>query len=241
PATKTITFLQKNLGNSRIMTTDSRILPPNFSAIYRLQSIDGYDPLYLLRYGELIAASERKRADINPPFGFNRIVTPHNYDSKIVNLLGVKYVLSLTALNSPKLIQVFQEGQTVIYENESVLPRTFFVKSIKMVKDKDESMKMLFDPSIDLAQTGIVENVSEELDKDWSVGSTNIIQYSANKIIVGTENKGAGFLILTDTFYPTWKALIDGKQAKIYLTDYNFRGVVIPAGKHMVEFNNSLF
>lgn len=241
PSTQALTFLQQNAGNNRIMTTDSRILPPNFSAIYRLQSVDGYDPLYLLRYGELIAASERRKADINPPFGFNRIITPHNYDSKIIDLLGVKYVLSLSVLDSLKLTKVFQEGETIIYENKNVMPRAFFVKDIKLVKEKEEAIKMLFDPSINLLQTGIVENDNEGLYLNWSVGSANIIKYSANKIIINTENKDAGFLILTDTFYPTWKATIDNRSAKIYPTDYNFRGVVVPSGKHRVEFYNSLF
>jgi len=241
PSTETLAFLQKNLGNFRIMTTDSRILPPNFSAIYRLQSIDGYDPLYLLRYGELIAASERKNADITPPFGFNRIITPHNYESRIIDLLGVKYVLSLSALNSSKLAKVFQEGQTIIYENKNVMPRAFFVENIKLSKGKKESIKMLFDSSINLIKTAIVENGSEELSANWSAGSVSIIQYSANKIIIDTKNDSAGFLILTDTFYPTWKTSIDNKQAKLYVADYNFRGVVVPAGKHRIEFYNSLF
>lgn len=241
PPTNALTFLKKNLGDSRIMTTDSRILPPNFSTIYRLQSIDGYDPLYLLRYGELIATSERRKADINPPFGFNRIITPHNYDSKIVDLLGVKYVLSLSVLNSPKLTPVFQEGKTIIYENKNVMPRAFFVENIKLAKNKEEAIEMLFNSSISLTQTGVVENNSEKLNTDWSVGSANITQYSASKIIIDTENKGAGFLILTDTFYPTWKAQVNGNQVRIYMTDYNFRGIVVLSGENRVEFTNSLF
>ncbi|MDP2649866.1 MAG: YfhO family protein [bacterium] len=241
PSTQTLTFLQKNLGEFRFMTTDSRIFPPNFSAIYRLQSVDGYDPLYPLRYGELIAASERKKADINPPFGFNRIITPHNYESRIVDLLGVKYILSLSVLNSSKLTKVFQEGQTIVYENKNVMSRAFFVKNVKIVKSKHESIGMLFDSSIDLNQTGIVENGNNDLNIDWSTGSAKIAQYSINKVIINTENKDAGFLILTDTFYPTWKVLVDNKQAKLYMVDYNFRGVVVQAGKHTVEFYNSLF
>ncbi|MDO8659103.1 MAG: YfhO family protein [Candidatus Parcubacteria bacterium] len=241
PPTRAITFLQENAGNNRIMTADSRILPPNFSAIYKLQSIDGYDPLYLLRYGELIAASERRKADINPPFGFNRIVTPRNYESRIIDLLGVKYALSLSILNSSKLIKVFQEGQTIIYENKNVLPRAFFVKDIKFAKGKEEAMRMLFDPSISLIQTGIVENGNEELGVNWSVGSLKMVQYSANKIVINTKNTGNGFLVLIDSFYPTWKAAVDGVKTEIYKTDYNFRGVVVSSGEHKVEFYNSLF
>lgn len=241
PPTKTLDFLRQNLGNFRIMTADSRILPPNFNLIYKLQSVDGYDPLYLLRYGELIAASERKRADINPPFGFNRIITPHNYESRVMDLMGVKYVLSLSALNSIKLSKVFQEGQTIIYENKNVIPRAFFVRDTKLAKNKQEAIEMLLDPLINLAQVGVIEGKNNQLMTNWSVGSANVNLYTANKIIIDTENKGTGFLILTDTFYPTWKAFIDDKSTTTYLTDYNFRGVIVPGGRHVVEFRSSLF
>lgn len=239
PATQVISFLQKQPGQFRIATTDSRILPPNFSTIYRIQSIDGYDSFYLERYGELITAMERGNPNINPPFGFNRIINPHNYESRIMDLLGVKYVLSLSELNSSKLTKVFQEGQTVIYENKNVIPRAFFVKNLKLASNKNEAIKILLDKSINLTQTGIVEN--ENLPSDWSVGTVIVDQYSENKITISTKNEAPGFLILTDTFYPTWRTSIDGRPAKIFLTNYNFRGVVVPAGNHKIEYYNSLF
>lgn len=242
PQTKTTEYLQKHVGIFRIMATDSTIFPPNFSTIYHFQSVDGYDPLYLQRYGELIIASERKKADITPPFGFNRIITPHNYESRIMDLLGVKYVLSLSVLSSPKLNQVFHEGQTIVYKNNSVMPRAFFVKDLSLSKNKEESMKMLFDSTIDLTQTAIVEDMEKdkEVTVPWSIGSVNIVKYSENKIIIDTENKRAGFLVLTDSFYPTWHVKIDKEEAKIYRTDYNFRGVIVPKGNHEIKFYDTL-
>ena len=56
-----------------------------------------------------------------------------------------------------------------------------------------------------------------------------------------TNNVGEGFLVLTDSYYPTWQASIDGKETKIYLTDYNFRGIIVPKGEHTVEFYDKLF
>ncbi len=243
PSTATISFLQKNIGEFRIMSTDSRIMPPNFSSIYRLKSIDGYDPLYLLRYGELIAASERKKADINPPFGFNKIITPHNYDSKIIDLLGVKFVLSLSDLKSDKLKKVFQEGETRIYENKNVIPRAFFIKKIVFVNNNKETINKMFEDSFNLMNTAIIENADKELQniKQTISGKANAVHYSENKVIMETDNAGIGFLVLTDSYYPTWHVTVDGIKEKIYRTDYNFRGVIVPAGKHTIEFYNSLF
>lgn len=237
PNTKTIEFLKKNIGLYRIMTEDSRILPSNFSAIYRIQSVDGYDPLYLRRYAELIAASERGKPDISTPLGFNRIITPNIYTSKIIDLLGVKYVLSLSDLDSPKLRKVFQEGQTQVYENKEVLPRTFFVQQVEIANSKNEAIKKMFQKEFNMGGMAVVEGMyTRLLPQVLSVGKAEIISYKPNKVIIKTENSGEGFLVLTDSFYPTWHARVDGAPTKIYRTDYNFRGIIVPKGKHIVEF-----
>ncbi len=246
PPTKSLDFLQSHIGNSRIMTTDDRILPPNFSVFYHLQSIDGYDPLYSRKYAELVAAMERNEPNINPPFGFNRIINPHNYGSLIADLLGVKYVLSLSDLSSTKLTKVFVEGQTKVYENKKVFDRVFFVKSIHNSKNEQQTISAMFDPNIDLKSTAIVENWdkgrTEFTNKD---SQAEISLYTSNIIKIKTSSKEQGFLVLTDTFYPTWHAKvcsINNKcfETKIYLTDYDFRGIIIPSGKHTVIFYNSL-
>lgn len=243
PGTKTINFLKDQKEPFRIMATDSSIFPPNFSVMYRLQSIDGYDPLYILRYGELAASMGRNAPDIQPPFGFNRIITLENYQSSLVDLLNVKYMLTFDNVNDPAFKKVFEEGKTKVYENENVLPRTFFIGKTIFAKDKQMAINLLFDKEFPLKFRAVVENDGngDNLSAVWSVGKTNIISYEENKVLIDTDNQGEGFLVLTDSFYPTWHAKIDGKETKIYRTDYNFRGIIVPSGKHNIEFYDSLF
>ncbi len=243
PRVSSLSALYKHSGISRVMTTDSRILPPNFSVMYHIQSIDGYDPLYLRRYGELIVAMERNAPDINPPFGFNRIITPHNYDSRIADLLGVKYVLSLTDLSSPKLRKVYEEGQTKIYENKNSYERVFFVDRIYDSSSKEDSINAMFDKNIDLKHTAVVEdwNYNKNIFKNQD-NKAEVAKYRNNEIIIKTSSSDEGFLVLTDTFYPTWHAKIcetsqnNCKETKIYRTDYNFRGIIVPAGENNIVF-----
>ena len=42
--------------------------------------------------------------------------------------------------------------------------------------------------------------------------------------------------MLSDVNYPGWRAAVDGRPVHIYQTDYLLRGVVIPAGEHVVTF-----
>ena len=51
-----------------------------------------------------------------------------------------------------------------------------------------------------------------------------------------TPNPFSGFLVLTDQYFPGWKAFVDGKETSIYKVDGLLRGVVVPEGRHMVEF-----
>ncbi len=238
PKTKIVSYLQNNLGNSRYMSIDWRILPPNFSIMYKLQSIDGYDPLYLRRYGEFIVASEREKPDISTPFGFYKRITPYNYNSQLIDLLGVKFVLSLYELQSPKLTKVFEEGLTKVYENKDVLPRTFFVKKTIVIPHTQENINMLFASNFSLRNNATVE---EGNSKDISVGKSNIISYKPNEVTIRTENTGEGFLVLSDTYYPTWHVQIDGVEAKLYRADYALRGVYVPKGNHVVRFYDTLF
>jgi hypothetical protein len=127
PKTKTIEFLQEKQkeGRFRIMSTDERIFPPNFSIVYKIETIDGYDPLYLKSYANLISQMENR----SPNSSFNRIITPKNYESPIVNKLNVRYVLSLTDLKSAKLRKVFQEGETRVYENLYYIKEPYFINN----------------------------------------------------------------------------------------------------------------
>ncbi len=236
PSTETVEFLKKDQDVFRLMTTDRRLLAPNFSIPYRLQTIEGYDPLYLSRYAELIAASERGEANIEPPFGFNRIITPHNYESRIIDLLNTKYLLSLDEEDSPKWVKVFEEGQTKVYQNQNVFPRAFIVYQYQLAKDKQEAIDLLMNEGIDLRETVILESDQPETGLVKGENKVAILDYEENKVLIEVETSQSGILVLTDSFYPGWQAKIDGQGTQIYRADYNFRGVIVPEGNHQVTF-----
>jgi len=242
PETKSLEYLSNQEGHFRIMETDSRLLPPNFSIKYGIQSVDGYDPLYLLRYGELAAAVGRSDPDINPPFGFNRIITPQNYHDKIINIFNVEYILSLTELDNTDYEKVFEENETRVYRNNGLIERAFFAGATYGAKDKYDAIGKLFEHEDNLDLDVIVEGANyQRFDKMWSTGSVEITKYSANEVRLSVDNDEEGFLVLTDTYYPTWKAEVDGVPTEIFIANYNFRGVIVPAGSKEVIFTNHIF
>jgi uncharacterized membrane protein YfhO len=42
-------------------------------------------------------------------------------------------------------------------------------------------------------------------------------------------------LVLSETYYPGWKAWIDDQPTQIYPTDIALRGIVVTAGQHRIR------
>jgi hypothetical protein len=61
------------------------------------------------------------------------------------------------------------------------------------------------------------------------------VDYGLTSIRAQTESPASNFLVVSDTWYPGWRALVDGQPAAIYRVNSTFRGVVVPAGQHEVR------
>jgi len=239
PQSALLQYLQERDGKGevfRIMSTDRRILPPNVSVMYGLQTVDGYDPLFLTDYAELMSAWVRNEADISP-YQFNRIITPQNYDSRLADLLNVRFILSFDELSSEKLVPVFGEGKTILYENIQAFPRAYLAESVVRAEDKQQAIELLFDETVDLQKTAVVYDTigigEVPIEDDENAA---ILDYSSSRIRIQVNASADRLLVLSDSYYPSWRATIDGDDTKIYKTNYAFRGVVVPEGDHTVEF-----
>ncbi len=237
PSSPVITYLQQNVGMYRVLAVDDRILPPNANDMYHVQFLTLYDPLYALRFGQFVAMMERRKPDIQTPFGFNRIITPKNYTSPFIDLLGVKYILSLDPIINDKFRLVASEGATKIYENTKVYPRAFLVKDVTPATSVQQDVEETYALQDKLLSTAVVEH---HVVASYASGSAMIQQYSSEQIVVRTHTETNGFLVLTDQYYPSWHAYVDGKEEMIYAVDVTLRGVEVPKGDHTVVFKDRL-
>jgi hypothetical protein len=58
----------------------------------------------------------------------------------------------------------------------------------------------------------------------------------ADEVVLETDGESGGYLMLADTYYPGWRATVDGGSSPIFPADVGFRAVAVPPGKHTVRF-----
>ena len=140
--------------------------------------------------------------------------------------------------NRRERFKLVYDEDVLIYENESVLPRSFVAYDYKYVANAEQALNSLTRAELDPSKTIILEEPLKEGFKKRNSKPTkaSISRSTLNKLTIKVKTSRAGLLFLADNFYPGWRALVNGKEAKIYRANYTFRAVAVPKGDNTVEF-----
>jgi Bacterial membrane protein YfhO len=161
----------------------------------------------------------------------------------LLSLLNVKYFITQSKLES-NVKEVYNKNGVTIYENINVLSRLFFIQKLEKFSIEQILIKMQQD-NINYANTALIDTELAPLESKFSSDAKILnVDYSANLIKVSLDVKEDAFLVISDTFYPGWKAKINGLDSDIYPVNYFLKGVVVPKGSQDLQldyFPNYLF
>ncbi len=233
-------FLIKNNGLHRIHTawpcagTDpNRLLP------YGVSAVGGYSSLQ----------PERHRH-------FNRLIVEGKH-YRLLNLMGVRYVVAADdtggwAANGYRL--VYKDDSASIFENPHFLPRAMLIPTVTVATKPGWVPELLIKRQLALDRTAVLEETQfpyrdpiiqsisiarsglEAAAQVPSPGQAEVIEYGLQRVLVKVRAERNSLLLLTDSYHRGWKAYVDGVPSKVWVADYLFRGVTIPAGEHEVLF-----
>jgi len=157
---------------------------------------------------------------------------------RLMNMYNVKYLSSLWQfVPQDGVEELGKYGDAYFYRNNNFLPRAFLVGKFKLVSDVNEAINVLFSKEFDPKNAVILFQTPEGYNSSDSVhGNVRIIHYSRNNVKMDVEVDKDGILVFSDSYYPGWKAKVDGRDTKIYQSNVTQRAVIIPSGNHRVEF-----
>jgi uncharacterized membrane protein YfhO len=226
-------FLKSDKDPFRLGTPISTLL--NTGLLEDLKDVGGYDQLTLKNYNEFINFSQGLPLD-QPNF-----VMAINRFSPLLRLLNLKYYIVESSVNLtlPDFKQVFENANYKVYRDEKSLPRSFVVHDVRVIKGREARLQALASSTFNPETTAIVEEPIEgpaAAPPTLRSPAPTLVKDSPNRVVIEADLKDAGLLVLSDVYYPGWKAFVDGKETRIYQVNHAMRGVVLPKGRHVTEF-----
>jgi len=205
--------------SSRIAPFGSAMLP-NTPSMYALEDVRGNAPMTFAPYGELLPLFTSR------PDGWFLQVT--DLTRPILSMMNVRY--SLQDVSTP-IPPCWRDVRTDIYtrliENEHVLPRAFVPARVVM-GSPNEVAEMASEK--DFAQRGWISphEPGERENGPGRVVRTSELDYAA-------QMDRDGFVIISQTAIPGWRAYLDGRRVKLLRGNHAFLAVYVPAGEHRLK------
>jgi hypothetical protein len=157
------------------------------------------------------------------------------FSARVQDILGIRYYLGKTAARADQH-EVFQGQSGVkVFENQRAFPRAWSVHGSRKVAGEKQARELLADPGFDARNEVFL--VAENPPRLATCGGDDVSmpRHTPNYVRIDAQMRCRGMVILTDTWFPGWRATVDGKRARIERAFGFVRGVVVEPGTHVIE------
>jgi hypothetical protein len=221
-------FIDKSINTYQLTEIDNEILTDtldyrvfnlstglsNASSAYYHNALNGYHAAKLRRFQE-----------------YYDYLNFHD-NEKLFNSLNVKY-----------LIGKDEQNQDLLYKNPDALGNAWSVDSLIVLNNPDELLSKLKDTDISKVALGLENTIPKDLPKSFDsedLIKIEKIKNSSSNLIYNYNSLSEQLIVFSEIYYPSgWEVYIDGEKSNYFDINYLLRGMLLPKGKHTIEFNFS--
>jgi len=186
---------------------------PNTTLLDDIPSANNFDPLLPQRYVLWMNALED---------------TSSVHQTELLALMDVRWQAAVDPSGDMSLI----------YREIPAAQRVRWISRAVIAPSYEHAFEMVMDETFDAQETVVLEwafNTEEADRNEW--GKASIVETDdPNMVLIKSIAPVDGWVVLSDTWFPGWKASVDDDPTQIYRADFLFRAVRIPAGEHQIRF-----
>jgi hypothetical protein len=206
---------------SRLLQGGDALLAANYGMLYRYSSFDAYTSLFLRRPWDCLHAG----LGIQPPQFINTSVAEEVYNHGPFPYPDLGLVAGVDTT-----IGVLQMAT-------NPAPRAFLVYVAEVVDDYGTILKGLAQGH-DIHRSALLEKpLAAPLPRESALPGTaaTIRRFEPNWLEVEVDAKADALLVLTEAWYPGWRADINGRFRDCLPANLWMRAVPVPAGRHLIR------
>ncbi len=202
--------IQKDKGHYRVMNFMVNPMNDGSTSFFH-NSIGGYHAAKPRRYQEL----------------YDFQIAKNNMD--VLDMLNTKYIIFPD-----------ENNRANVQLNDEANGNAWFVKNVKFVNTADEEIKAL--DSLNTKQTAIINTKFKIELQDFEfnidpLDNIKLVSYKANELVYESDGVYDQLAVFSEMYYKNgWNAYVDGNLTPHFRADYVLRAMIIPKGKHKIEF-----
>lgn len=132
---------------------------------------------------------------------------------------------------------IYDQHRVRVYRNTAAVPRARLVHELEVVDDPAQVLDRLTQADFDPIRTVVLEeDPSRKPEIPGGNDAVHIVSYSPHEVVLDVTATSPALLVLSDMYYPGWRAAIDGVGTTIYRANYLFRAVSVDAGHQRIVF-----
>lgn len=210
---------------------------PETGAAYDLLEPTGYDAVGPLLSSRLVRAA---CGDESRPLATRSLSGRLEVDRRLLGLMAVRDLVHSTRLAVKGETIALFEPEQALTRNDDWLPRARVVPRAEVEPDDVRALSRLRDPGFDAAGTVLLSESPADAPATGAPpgasGPVRILVDEPDRVQVEVAGSSGGYLVLADTYFPGWRALVDGVERPIVRANLAFRAVPLRAGDAVVSF-----
>jgi hypothetical protein len=243
---RTASFIRRDVLPPRVAQSQLAI---SWSLPYAIEAINGFNSLQPRRYTDVLFGPDV--GDVSYGFlGDGRLLCD---DHHLLSTLNVRYALiqpdarivpgrDCDALGGDSAWRrIYSDAEVIVYRNTAPHPRAYSAERVAIERDSQAILAAMRDPGFDSQQLALVEG---DQSADWAAAlsgsgdaQVRLTPLGPNDLMVETTTDSARLIVLSEMWFPGWRAWVDGQHVPIHRVNYLFRGVEVPAGAHTITMS----
>lgn len=206
----------------------------NIGMLYGLFEVAGYDGMTPHRVEQIASPAETVAL-----LGSGYLKVTADFSSATFDLLGIRRVMLEPDAPSPAphFTLEYDGPDARIYRSERTLPRAFLVWKARRCVDEASGLRLIWADMVDFSEEVLIAACDAPAVGPRGGGSSvQMVEYGAERVVIRAVTDSAAYLVLTDTWFPGWRARVNGIDQAVWRANHAFRAVWLPPGAHAVEF-----
>ena len=148
-------------------------------------------------------------------------------------MYGVAYTIAATPQPDAG-DEVFAGASGMKVYRRDAFPRAWAVHELVRVPNIAEGNILVNQDPGSFRRKAHMEGPPPHVEPCAAADTVQLIEHAPDRLAIRAEMACDGMVVLSDAFYPGWRARVDHRPAEIHQVDGAMRGVAVPRGTHTV-------